>query len=75
MAFVLINTEMGSEAEVLDLLQKMGNVKEAYIVYGVYDIVAKVEADTVDALKDMITWKVRRLNKVRSTLTAMVVQG
>jgi len=74
-AFVLINTEMGSEAEVLDLLQKMGNVKEAYIVYGVYDIVAKVEADTVDALKDMITWKVRRLNKVRSTLTAMVVQG
>jgi DNA-binding Lrp family transcriptional regulator len=75
MAFVLINTEMGSEAEVLDALQKMGNVKEAYIVYGVYDIVAKVEADTVDALKDMITWKVRRLNKVRSTLTAMVVQG
>ncbi|MCJ7609995.1 Lrp/AsnC ligand binding domain-containing protein [Candidatus Bathyarchaeota archaeon] len=75
MAFVLINTEMGSEAEVLDLLQKMGNVKEAYIVYGVYVIVAKVEADTVDALKDMITWKVRRLNKVRSTLTAMVVQG
>lgn len=75
MAFVLINTEMGSEAEVLDLLQKMGNVKEAYIVYGVYDIVAKVETDTVDALKDMITWKVRRLNKVRSTLTAMVVQG
>jgi DNA-binding Lrp family transcriptional regulator len=75
MAFVLINTEMGSEAEVLDALQKMGSVKEAYIVYGVYDIVAKVEADTVDALKDMITWKVRRLNKVRSTLTAMVVQG
>ena len=75
MAFVLINTEMGSEAEVLDALQKMGNVKEAYVVYGVYDIVAKVEADTVDALKDIITWKVRRLNKVRSTLTAMVVQG
>jgi DNA-binding Lrp family transcriptional regulator len=53
----------------------MGNVKEAYVIYGVYDIVAKVEADTVDALKDIITWKVRRLNKVRSTLTAMVVQG
>jgi len=75
MAFVLINTEMGSETEVLDALQKMGNVKDSYVVYGVYDIVARVEADSMDQLKDIITWKIRRLNKVRSTLTMMVVQG
>jgi DNA-binding Lrp family transcriptional regulator len=75
MAFVLINTEMGSETEVMDALQKMSNVKEAYVVYGVYDVVALVEADTMDQLKDIVTWKIRRLNKVRSTLTMMVVQG
>lgn len=74
MAFVLINTEMGSENEILDSLQKIGNVKEAYVVYGVYDVIALVEADTMDQLKDIITWKIRRLNKIRSTLTTMVVQ-
>ena len=74
MAFVLINTEMGSENEILDSLRKIANVKMAYVVYGVYDVIALVEAETMDQLKDIITWKIRRLNKVRSTLTTMVVQ-
>ncbi len=42
-AFVLINSEIGAEEEVLNALKNMENVKEAYIVYGVYDIVARVE--------------------------------
>ena len=71
MAFVLINTEMGSEREVLAALRKISDVKEAYFVYGVYDIVAKVESDSMDRLKDVVTWNVRRLNKVRATLTMM----
>jgi len=75
MAFVLINTEMGSETEVLGALRKIANVKEAYIVYGVYDIVAKVEAESMDKLKDIITWNIRRLNKVRSTLTMMATES
>ncbi|MEM2094055.1 MAG: Lrp/AsnC ligand binding domain-containing protein [Candidatus Bathyarchaeia archaeon] len=75
MAFVLINTEMGSETEVLTALRKISNVKEAHIVYGVYDIVAKVEAESMDKLKDVITWNIRRLNKVRSTLTMMATES
>jgi DNA-binding Lrp family transcriptional regulator len=50
-------------------------VKESYLVYGVYDIVAKVEADSMDKLKEIVTWKIRRLDKVRSTLTMIVVEG
>ena len=73
-AFVLINTEMGAEDEVLKLLQKIKDVKEAYAVYGVYDIIAKVEADTMDKLKDVVFWNIRRLNKVRSTLTMMIAE-
>ena len=72
MAFVLINTEMGAEDEVLKLLQKIKDVREAYAVYGVYDIIAKVEAETMDKLKDVVFWNIRRLNKVRSTLTMMI---
>jgi DNA-binding Lrp family transcriptional regulator len=72
-AFVLINAEIGSESEVLQSLKKVSNVIEAYPVYGVYDIVAKVEADTMDKLKDIVTWNIRRLDKVRSTRTMIVM--
>ena len=75
LAFVLINAEIGSEDDVLTELRKIGNVKESYVVYGVYDIVAKVESDSMDKLKEIVTWKIRRLDKVRSTLTMIVVEG
>jgi len=75
LAFVLINAEIGSEDNVLTELRKLGNVKESYVVYGVYDIVAKVEADSMDKLKEIVTWKIRRLDRVRSTLTMIVVEG
>ena len=75
MAFVLINTEIGSENEVLGDLKKIDAVKEAYMVYGVYDVVAKVSANTMDKLKEIVTWHVRRLDKVRSTLTMIVIEG
>jgi len=75
LAIVLINAEIGSEDEVVSELRKIGNVKESHTVYGVYDIVAKVESDTMDKLKEIVTWKIRRLDKVRSTLTMIVVEG
>lgn len=73
-AFVLINTEIGSEADVLKDLKKVEGVEEAYAVYGVYDIIARVKANTMDRLKEIVTWRVRRLDKVRSTLTMIVVE-
>jgi len=72
-AFVLINAEIGSEGDVLAELRKVEGVEEAYSVYGVYDIIAKVGADSMDKLKDIVTWRIRRLNKVRSTLTMIVI--
>jgi DNA-binding Lrp family transcriptional regulator len=74
-AFVLLNTETGTENEVLEGLKKIEAVKEAYIVYGVYDVVAKVGADTMEKLKEIVTWKVRKLDKVRSTLTMIIIEG
>ena len=74
-AFVLINTEIGFEDSVLTELKKLENIKEAYVTYGVYDIVAKVGAESMDKLKDIISQNIRRLDKVRSTLTMIVVEG
>ncbi|MFQ6075755.1 MAG: Lrp/AsnC family transcriptional regulator [Candidatus Bathyarchaeia archaeon] len=75
MAFVLINAEIGAENEVINELRKVKGVNEAYVVYGVYDIVAKLEAESMDKLKEVVTWNIRRLDKVRSTLTMIVMEG
>ena len=72
-AFVLINAEIGAETEVLKGLKDVKEVKEGHMVYGVYDIIARIETETMQELKDIISWKIRRLDKVRSTLTMIVV--
>ncbi|MCC6046926.1 MAG: Lrp/AsnC ligand binding domain-containing protein [Desulfurococcaceae archaeon] len=74
-AIVLLNTDIGSEDEVLEQLSRIDGVVEASIVYGVYDIVVKVKARSIEELKDIITNKIRKLAKVKSTLTMVVVEG
>jgi len=73
-SYVLINVEPGSEEKVLNEVRKNQNVKECHRVYGVYDMIAKVEADSMDRLKEIVSWKIRRLDGVRSTLTAIVIE-
>ena len=43
-------------------------------VYGIYDIVVKIEADNSDHLRNIITSKIRKIDKVQSTLTMMVIE-
>lgn len=74
-AIVLINTNIGTEDEVMNELLKIDGVYEAYIVYGVYDIVVKIKAPTTETLKEIISSKVRKISNVRSTLTMIVVEG
>ncbi|HEY6757700.1 MAG TPA: Lrp/AsnC ligand binding domain-containing protein [Nitrososphaera sp.] len=73
-AFVLMNAELGSEDSLVNELKKLESVKEVYQVYGVYDIVAQVESDTMEKVKETITWKLRKLNGVKSTLTMIVME-
>jgi DNA-binding Lrp family transcriptional regulator len=72
-AFVLINTDLGEGSDVSQTLRSIPEVKEVYGVYGVYDFVVRLEADSMQELKDVITSKIRRLNHVRSTLTMIVL--
>jgi len=71
-AYVLINCDMGYEAEIIDELKQIEDVKEVHGVYGAYDILAEVESAHVENLREIITWKIRKLNNVRSTLTLTV---
>ncbi len=71
-AYVLINSDLGHEAEIIDEIKQLEDVKEVNGVFGAYDILAKVESANVKNLSETITWKIRKLNRVRSTLTLMV---
>ena len=68
-AFVFITTEMGHEREALTEINAFPEVEEAHITHGLYDIIVVVEAESPQDVKDAISFKIRRLDKVRSTLT------
>ena len=74
LAYILINTEIGSDAKVTNDLNKVDEVKEVYGVYGVYDLIVRVEAETLEKLKTVISDSIRTLENVRTTLTMIVVE-
>ncbi len=74
-AFVLINVESGTEDQVLRELKDVEGVEEAYYSYGVYDIISKVKAETMEQLKNTVTRHVRTLPNVRSTLTLIMIDA
>ena len=59
-AYVLINCELGSEEAILQQLKSIDGVKESHGTFGAYDILTKVESSTVEALRETITWKIRK---------------
>lgn len=73
-ALVLMNAEMGYENKLVDQLKKTPNVSEVYAVYGVYDVMVKVEADSMEQLRDAISTGLRRIDGVKSTLTMIIVE-
>jgi len=71
-AIVLVNAEIGKEADILNELCALPEVEKAFLVYGVYDVVARVKAETMEFLENSITLKVRKIAGIRSTLTLIV---
>jgi len=74
-AYVLINCDLGSEESVISELKSLEDVVEVHGTFGAYDILVKVEAELVEKLRETITWKIRKIPKIRSTLTLMGIEG
>jgi len=74
-AYILINCETGSEEQVINALKNIDSVKEVHGTFGAYDILAKIESPEVEDLRETITWKIRKIDKIRSTLTLMGIEG
>jgi DNA-binding Lrp family transcriptional regulator len=71
-AVVLMNCEIGKEQEIVDRVCSLSGVEKAYVVYGVYDVVAILTASTMEGLEATLMQKVRSLPGVRSTMTLMI---
>ena len=74
-AFVLINCELGSEEHVISELKTFPDIKEVQGTFGAYDIIAEVSSESIEKVRETITWKIRKIEKIRSTLTLTKVEG
>ncbi|NNL37243.1 MAG: Lrp/AsnC ligand binding domain-containing protein [Nitrosopumilus sp.] len=77
-AYVLLNSDLGSDESIINEVKQIlaeEQIKyEVQGVYGVYDIVLKLTSDDSEKLRAIITNKVRKISKVQSTLTMMVIE-
>ena len=77
-AYVLLNSDLGSDESIIDEVKKILSGEEIKYevqgVYGVYDIVLKLSSDDAEKLRAIITNKIRKISKVQSTLTMMVIE-
>jgi len=77
-AYVLLNSDLGSDESIIvdikRILSNEGVNYEVQGVYGVYDIVLKLSSKDAEKLRTIITNKVRKIGKIQSTLTMMVIE-
>lgn len=73
-AVVLVNTDLGFEDKVLESLRLVDGVEEAHALYGVYDLLIKIKAVSIDKLKDITKLRIRQIKGVTSSLTLMVIE-
>ena len=72
-AYVLMSCEIGTEHDLLLQLKKIEGVKDVTITYGDYDLVVETETENESKMNELISTKIRKLEKIRSTVTLRVI--
>ena len=67
--YVLINCELGAEADLIEDIKKLDSVKDVFATFGAHDIMVKVGADNLEKLREVITWEIQKMAKIRSTVS------
>jgi DNA-binding Lrp family transcriptional regulator len=73
-AVVLVNTDLDSQDKVIKNLKLVDGVEEAHALYGVYDLLIKIKANSIDKLKEITKFRIKPIAGVNSSLTLMIVQ-
>lgn len=70
--FILLNCDLGAEEYVVEELKQMANIKNAYLTFGAYDVIAEVETQDQDAFEKAVA-SIRKLSRVVSTMTLNII--
>ncbi|MDQ6723996.1 MAG: Lrp/AsnC ligand binding domain-containing protein [Thermoproteota archaeon] len=74
-AYVLINCDLGSEGDIIKKIKQIPEVIDVTNVAGVYDIIVRISSDNMDKLRENIKLNIKKIDKVRSTITMIVTEG
>jgi DNA-binding Lrp family transcriptional regulator len=72
-AVILVNTETDAQDQVLKSVRAIEGVQEAYALYGVYDLIVKIQASSIDKIKDVNKYGIKQVEGVTSSLTLMLI--
>ena len=73
--FVLMNCDLGAEDYIIEELNKIPQVAQAYVTFGAYDIIAEINANSHEDFEETVSMKIRRLSRIVSTMTLSVVNS
>ena len=73
-AFLLINSEFLFTEEVMNKLKEIPEIVDIYIVQGLYDIIAKVKLNTEEELKELVSERIRKVDKITGTVTVIMAE-
>ena len=73
--FVLLDCDLGAEEFIVEELKQIPQVSHAYITFGAYDIIAEINADKREDFDETVSFKIRRLTRVISTMTLNVINS
>ena len=68
-AYVMLNCELGAEAEIIEKLQELEEVKDVFETIGTHDMMVKLQADNFEKIREIVSWNIQKIPKVRSTAT------
>jgi DNA-binding Lrp family transcriptional regulator len=73
--FVLLNCDLGAEEFIVEELRNIPQVSQAYVTFGAYDVIAEINTDSQEDFDETVSFKIRRLTRVVSTMTLNVIDS
>ena len=68
-AYVMLNCDLGAEAEIIEKLQELEQVTAVFETIGTHDMLVKLQAENFEKVREIVSWNIQKLPKVRSTST------
>ena len=68
-AYVMLNCELGAEEEIIEQLKEIEQVVDVFETIGTHDMMVKLQAENFEKIREIVSWNIQKLKKVRSTAT------